>query len=323
MKRIILCLALLSGGCVFSQELSELPEFVPAPDMSEDLKQDTDGTEVDMDTPDATTCPDTPCSNGFECVGGECVCPEGSNVCAGNCAPESELRCGESCTACPTAEGGTALCEEGTCFLECPSGETVYQGVCLPTGGSCELNTVLDGGNRCDPVLQDCGVFQFCDVTQRQTPVECTNDGECDPGQVCDSLRDDLPLSCVRMFTQCTQRFVRPPNCSTINNPCPNGLMCMNDGLCGPCQGDQQCRSGESCVDGICRGVLVPHIGEGEACDSASANDRCREGFACHEGTCKRVCMVEAGVGCETGDACKPFQASQGIGICVPQNQCD
>src|SRR5262249_11950620 len=117
----------------------------------------------------------------------------------------------------------------------------------------------------------------------------CGN-GVLDPGEVCDD-GNQFDFDCCS--SSCDAVAPEGAFCGFFG-PCASGA-CNATGTCevvpidGPCDDFNQCTTGDTCVDGFCRGQVVP---DGTSCDDFN---QCTTGDACEGGFCFGPTPVECG----------------------------
>ncbi|MFH1529732.1 MAG: hypothetical protein ABIK09_03235 [Pseudomonadota bacterium] len=132
---------------------------------------------------------------------------------------------------------------------------------------------------------------------------------------------DALPEDGVFEDTDATEILVdAPPIPCEVQGDCPDGMACLDTGLCGPCETAGDCGQGEGCsVDGACGACTSGEDcldgdgcnGDGE-CGPCSLTKHCPEGQACVETVCQAcdfstqcfggLCVEGACVDCTPGD---------------------
>ena len=181
---------------------------------------------------------------------------------------------------------------------------------CL-TDGHCRFNDVCDvaHGNVCrDPCFNgNCRPGQICD-TQIDVCVDCLTDAECDGGELCHpTLRE-----CVECTSNADCALApNQPFCDTADNEC---VGCLSDGdcamgeVCYPYQG-------RFCATPTNRGICEPCIADGEC---GGADDLCI-GYASTGGlfdrSCSPGCAVDAD--CPRGWDC--VSVRQNDNVCRPR----
>ena len=202
------------------------------------------------------TCPAGQVTVDGKCVPPSKVCPPGEVDVDGKCirSPTPNVRIppgapntvpnaipGTAQTSCPT---GSALGPSGLCVTNCPAGDSVVNGACVPPpppicpsgwtqepGGECCLpgSVVLNGTcvpqQRCPPgyVLSDAGM---CTCPAGKVTV----DGKCVPqSKVCPTGEVEVDGKCVRSPEHQKKGDTQKPP----EQPCPGGAPRNADGSCG------------------------------------------------------------------------------------------
>ena len=227
--------------------------------------------------------------------------------------------------------GVVESCED----IQCPQGQTCYQGACFGgdescdpqclSGEICDEGRCISAEGTCDYQGQACprsrfGTFSdgyLCMdwVMGAGTRAQCSQDcsaSSCPGGEACflvtvqgRSCTDDNGCTGGQFCYQgaCAFAACRPSECSTpggLDQACGTGSRCEAVGgtnLCVPA-GEKQV--GEGCIPG------------GEAYEEDRFSEACVEAASCVGGICRRLCT---GNECESGEEC--VQGSQGISICA------
>jgi hypothetical protein len=166
-----------------------------------------------------------------QCSAGGCgfVCDEGFGDCDGIEANGCEVNlsnnprhCGMCNNSCSDRAGGTAVCESGTCRLQCEARRGDCDG--NATNG-CE--TLLVTSSHCGSCGTTCGAGQVCDATNA-IPRCVTAPMGCAATTVCTTAGGNRV---------CTNLLTDPLNCGACNNACigMGTLVCVN-GRCGQCR---------------------------------------------------------------------------------------
>ena len=184
-------------------------------------------------------------------------------------------------------------------------------------------NINRDGGGRTMRKLTECLIvlaFLLCAFTTAQAASEidvsvpsagepCSNDLQCDPGEVC---VNDI-CSAARPCTNDLQ--------------CDPGEVCVND-ICSstrPCTNDLQCDPGELCIDDICKEGECGNdedCAEGLVCDNSASvcvecltDSDCQEGLVCDNSASVCVeCLTDSD--CQEGEFCAD-------NTCVQSDDCE
>lgn len=248
--------------------------------------------QVVTSPPPQTSCEASiECAEGEVCVGGtcrpgECVdtvqsqcgpdappdvapfCCKAWQVCNGlnECVADPNSVIGNQCEVSDDCAGVGQFCSGGTCYSpanrdpctashQCPASErcdrTVF--LCVPDNGGCTFADQLpelscEAGQVCDTETGFC-----LDLGEEQ---ECTTDGDCRPGQQCDSAGRCVQClsdadcgpgtqcnegtgSCIPIAQTCDEQGNCPGNkvCDDVSNTCITP-QCLSD---ADCEGLQQC----------------------------------------------------------------------------------
>jgi len=230
------------------------------------------------------------CKNGKNCVGGECLCPEGWLVCDGICIdPKTDAsKCGAKVCVGGVDRGaddfGGEVCKKGESCVdsvcECPKGRFVCDDICIDP----KTNGNYCGARGCDGDTPDTPDWkgETCRPDQSCVNGECA----CPEGQiVCGSGNG----SCIDPQTEV--RYCGAKGSCSGGNPSEadfSGVRC----------GNNDNGSSYPCVDGACR----------------CRNNTCRPGERCHEnGSCR---CGNGNLNCTGSDIC--VVASNGSGKCEP-----
>lgn len=254
---------------------------------------------------DFTTDPDHcgGCGEVFECETDE-VCS--AEVCRKEC-DEWLTQCSRSCVdldtnvdhcggcgeRCAAPKNGWAICEAGSCGVDCDEGFEICDG---------ELCVDLFEGISIEDGIEHCGECgEVCDDPEdgSSSCVDGSCEFECDDGfEACDG--ECLPAAAFADDVE---------HCGGCGNTCPapeNALPACDGGECDfRCEGDFE-RCGDECID---TERNPAHCGE---CDHP-----CDEDLVCAEGICEETCP-EGEFDC--AGTCRP----EGVGfeICGDEDQC-
>lgn len=222
--------------------------------------------------------------------------------------PAGDKELGEECKV--GAECKSGLCWAGEagsgCTVVCASHEECQQFglICLPL--QADINGCVPPpppGVQCGSHL-DCKYPMSC-IDQHgwcDLP-ECTWDGDCPAGQMCEqSVRKCQNESCGSTYECqnpaefCLEGACSPPEC-TERADCPEGDICSKtQGICtegNPCEGECNYYN-EICIEGLCEPNLCtnPCTGGGEVCNPetgkcgamCTSNSQCPPGWGCDPG---------------------------------------
>lgn len=211
----------------------------------------------------------TPCESFEYCAAGSCH----EQSCTPNeifCASSSLLaQCDEyGANLTETECGPGQYCEAGLCLDSvCGNGELEGEEPCDGDnlgGISCAALGLGDGELACEP---DCTDFDTSDCDTMPQP--CTHRAECYGGAcwggIC--MPCELDFFCWESGDTfnwiCVDGQCQPPECLTAWD-CPPGEACLDDGRCGLCFFDDDCRSSDVCNTalGICCPASLPECTE-------------------------------------------------------------
>lgn len=290
----------------------------------------------DADCPNGEICPDSGvcrsgCRGNGDCAEGK-YC-NANNACADGCRDSTSCSSEQTCSAENKCVCDSSKCPEG---LSCDAEQNkCIEGAfdCRTQAGSCQPGTYCDNATgQCAPGCTDqagmpnsCPENEVCNLTNGQcevnncigkdpsecngniqTPywnstlcacVGCINDGQCDPGEACNSNGQ-----CASCDTPCQSD--QPGTCQGSTPYCLNGC-------CRECIGSADCTGGQVCVSGTC----------GAEPDCTNDPAICPQGWACEAGRCKQptqngaACNVNDPTSCPFGQTCQPTDQS-GNGTC-------
>lgn len=275
---------------------------------------DTDGQCVECD--DSNPCPD-----GKECVGGKCICPEGTfDDGRGGCIPCDPANV-PNCYICTP---------DGLKPVECPDGE-----VCNPDTGDC---VECLGSGDCDPneMCQDGDCI--CKPGFVRNPVT----GECEPEPECDSDVDCPDCEECNQFGTCVPivcpegQVCEGGECKT---PCENGVDCPDGFGCDPDTGFCEECADQDCTTPNCEKLLGCECNSNGNCvDSDNCNeelcssvDDCPDGCVCFRGECVDCsnfacddCTIP-GCECVSGNCQEDpsYECTDRVNIRKDDNNCD
>ena len=229
------------------------------------------------------------CSSSCE-FSGTCECPAGQHLCNGSCVSNTLVTsCGDSCTPCPAAPGGTPTCVAGRCGINC--------GALTACGNSC-FDVQTDAAH-CGDCTTACPRGESCVAGRCACPTgEHRCAGRC--------VRNDSPATCGEMAcSACTAPPGATATCDgkSCGFTCTTGSMCKtgcadlrtDNSHCGTCE--NLCMDGRTCQAGQC--LCPPTLHE--------CNGKCvkNDALACGD-TCTRCSMPEGGTVSCNGTSCVP-----------------
>ncbi len=267
------------------------------------------------------------CAVGFHCDAGQCAVDCQKKCFNQACGPDG---CGGVCGVCPDK---CSFCSNGQCIpfvsLDCVDDnpctkEICDDGVCqhLPkSGGGCQdkkgICTVGDHcmEGACIPTYElNCNDGNPCTEDSCSPTVGCIHsptEGPCDDGNACTS--DD---TCVKGW--CTGSGGKSCNDgdSCTLDACYPSQGCVNVPVADTCDDGDPCTAGDTCLEGVCRGLKKAGCDDGNPCTL----DDCIPWVGCVHET--------ASVSCDDGDPCTDFDFCMGgqcLGkprLCDDGNEC-
>lgn len=264
------------------------------------------------------------------CVDGRCVCPDEFIQCEGG---SGLITCCPPDTTCSTDLFGPAICKQN-CDPECPICQSCDD-------GQCGIATDMDG--------VPCGPNKVCCNGQCVSGTECVCEALPD-GATCDTDKVCCQYQCVS--NQCPDPKVfdaKSCSCQCPQTTCPQGQVldpdtCQCTTSCGseangtPCGTDQVCCNGQ-CVSNQCPSPKVfdnqscscqcppPNCGTGEQQDPDSCE--CVPVDLCAKVTCadcehcdptNGACISTCSAG-ESCSTCRDANVNEWVGICCPNDQ--
>ena len=295
-------------GCLADSECFDATPWTPACKMQATAAvgmcvqcTDTNDSACSGTTP-VCNVPDSvcrACEDDAECSGDTPICA-GTGACV-ECTDTDADRCIGEKHVCLWPEGRCVAClvdeESGVCkrcYVDDPdcgnstSGFVCFEGdTSSQTEGYCVEGCRGKDGNRCpiDPVELHC---TSADESIGQC-LECVSDAHCSvPAPACAAWSVCVECSATNK-TQCGED---KPACK------------VQDGVCGPCENDDECSGSLVCQSGMCVGCVA----DSDCGDPAS-------GRVCDRESCVDGCRGEDGNGCPSGKLCT--SANENIGECV------
>jgi len=228
------------------------------------------------DEPDSTTTTGDVTSTstgGCEDPNVECMCNDDadcppSQTCSNNgvCVGESGETDDPMTTTTTGDPTGNDVCGGDE---DCPPGTECIDGLCLgdpmttgdpttgdPTGDS-DTNGCEDPNILCCQADSDCPPGQlcndgFCEGGQTTGDPGVCGDGIVDADEECDDGNDNPNDGCSNcMLTECNN-----PNCCQVDEDCPPGEVCSEEGMCTggflQCEDDSDCPPMSLCLNGLC-----------------------------------------------------------------------
>ena len=329
MKKLLLCLLLLTGVCYACDDSAgtkdadvqadtSLPDSTPPPDLSPD--GDDTGDTLDCGpctSPPAVTCEDSDlvrwvspgtCAQGtcvYEALRTRCVIGCEAAACLGD--PCEGVTCASPPGACFSATG---TCTSGLCSYAPLTGTSCDDGDACTTDDRCESGVCAGTALRCESspparcldsarleVFQAVGVCSEGECTYTAAPVTC-------PG----GCADDACLGDPCAGVTCAS----PPNgCYEAEGICQNGLCSYAPDDGSPCDDGDACTTGDTCQAGTCSGTTIACTTPGFGPTCADANTRrtpvtpgtC-DGGTCTYATQDTVCEFGCESGACVGDPC-------------------
>jgi len=273
---------------------------------------------------DDFSCPDTDPS---DCMIDMCVDMGGVPVCVQTPVANGEdCDDGDPCTA-NECQGGVCIvtgptdCDDG---IGCTIDSCVLPMGCVNMPDNTLCNDFLScTDNICDP-MNDC-IFTpndascddgvFCTLDKCSLAVDCLNtplNSRCDNGDICDGAEKCIPGHPMADAAGCVPGV--PFNCDDQNectdDSCVPGFGCVNDGAPNegaPCDDDDACTLGETCMNGNCGG------GADRDCEveMPPIEPLCQRSICDSDTGCELENFVDGTI-CETDD-----NICNGIDICI------
>lgn len=204
-------------------------------------------------------CKEKPCTDTCAAKGlSDSACPNGGGT--------MQTVCGKTCYSCPKECDGQ-LCPDGRCISKneccqpCLIGEACVQGTCSSDcDKKCPDGSCVKESQCCSN--KDCAKDETC-VNHICTPPDCEKkclDGKCiKKGECCSNERKCSDGKCVDKNGCCASE-------KKCNNKCIDKNKCCDD---------KDCKSGESCEDGICKPANDETCKKGGY--TVKASDKCKE----------------------------------------------
>jgi hypothetical protein len=279
--------------------------------------------------PQNTRCmSDRECAAGQSCVNGLCSTPQPAE-----CRTDRDCSMGLQCVFDAMQVGRCEVPQTTRCMSdrECAGGQSCVNGQCTTTPtGACRSDQDCAAGLQCYVDMTGAGRCGPINNTMCRTDADCGAPG----------------LVCIANLCQ------RDPNTSMCRTDadCGMGLVCTVDatgaGRCGAptptrCMSSQDCRSGEACINSVCRPSPTGQCQSDRDCVSgfqcvfdpmqvgrctpinnqACMTDRdCANGAACVNGVCGGQATTCGFATCGAGLTC----CNASCGLCVPPGMaCD
>jgi hypothetical protein len=264
------------------------------------------------------------CCNPAQACGTLC-CPGMQICCGGVCKDKNTdpINCGGCGIVCPAPPNSSPVCANGTCDFACNSGFNRCGSGCCPMQQACCAGTCCPPGQSCcggvckdtnsDP--NNCGIScKVCPPGPANSTPICAN-GTCD--FVCNSGYSRCGNICTLLGTN--------QNCSTCNDVCRGGRICVGRRcVCPPnrddCGAAGCCPVGQRCRGGRC-GPQPPDCHLLHQGDSCAPPPGCRVcvpcGLSCNDnGPLSLCCRSNDG---SFGSCCDPENHVCRNGVCAPR----
>ena len=287
---------------------------------------------------------------GQSCSGGTCVCPSNQHLCAnsGKCIPNGTCCTSTDCSAisgqvCASA-GSNCSCLSGfktctasnSCILQttccdnsdcsggtscpgaggscnCPLGQRICGGVCIPAGNCC-VNADCGGGGRLCGSGGACvcpgSAPHFCSsVNICVASGTCCDNSECTSGQLCSGIGGSCACPSGQKFCTGTGSCIANAACCT-NSDCTNSQVCATPGGSCACPlGQKVCGStcipnANCCTAGDC--PVGSHV-QSASCNSGTCGITCQGGWLNFDGSLSD--------GCECADSGSNLSCGTALGL--------
>lgn len=246
------------------------------------------------------------CQKGCET---NCDCPQDNPICInGSCGKLPSPNCGNDDRNCPCMEvcvngscqKATDICNS-SCDCKDPAKPSCINYVCSKTPDKCTTDldcpceqACVEG--VCKEVVRcldacDCGEKEICrnNICTPKTDNSCVNSTDCPCNYLCQNFQCvkaqsckyscDCPLQNPPLICRNNICQQRNTNRCNVDNDCPCGNYCSNNGFCVQgCNDGCDCpQASPYCLSGTCSPILP---------NGCKQNSECRCGEICHAGKC-------------------------------------